>query len=93
MATAKVTMWVMVMVTRLAGNEKGKDEGGKGNGDDDGNSNGSGDKGDKGGSGGSSRRCCHHRHCRDGVTIRVTAAAIITAAMVAIVAAVAAATL
>ncbi len=35
MATAKGTRWVMAMVTRLAGNEEGKGEGGKGNGDDD----------------------------------------------------------
>ncbi len=34
MATAKATMWVMVMVTRLTGDEEGKGEGGKGNGDD-----------------------------------------------------------
>ncbi len=30
MATVKATRWVMVMVTRLAGNEEGKGEGGKG---------------------------------------------------------------
>ncbi len=37
MVTAKAMMWVMVMVTRLAGDEEGKGEGkgGKGNGDDD----------------------------------------------------------
>ncbi len=37
MTTAKTTTWVMVMVTRLAGYEegKGKDVGGKGNGNDD----------------------------------------------------------
>jgi hypothetical protein len=35
MATAKGTTWVMVMVTRLAGDEEGKGEGGKGDGDDD----------------------------------------------------------
>ena len=34
MATAKGRTWVMVMVTRLAGNEEGKGEGGKGDGDD-----------------------------------------------------------
>ncbi len=28
-------MWVMVMVTRLEGDEEGKGKGGKGNGDDD----------------------------------------------------------
>ena len=28
MATAKATTWVMVIVTRLAGNEEGKGEGG-----------------------------------------------------------------
>ncbi len=44
MVTAKATTWVMVMVTRLAGNKEGKGEGGKGNADDDGNSDGSGDK-------------------------------------------------
>ncbi len=33
MATAKATTWVMVMVTRLMGDEEGKDEGSKGNGD------------------------------------------------------------
>ena len=35
MVTAKATTWVMVMVTRLTGNEEGKGEGGKGDGDDD----------------------------------------------------------
>jgi hypothetical protein len=35
MATVKGTTWVMVMVTRLAGDEEGKGEGGKGDGDDD----------------------------------------------------------
>ena len=35
MATMTATMGVMVVVTRLAGNEEGKDEGGKGNGDGD----------------------------------------------------------
>jgi hypothetical protein len=35
METAKATTWVMVMVTRLTGNEEGKGEGGKGNADDD----------------------------------------------------------
>ena len=37
MATAKGTTWVMVMVTRLAGDEEGKGEGegSKGDGDDD----------------------------------------------------------
>ncbi len=35
MATAKATTWVMVMVTRLAGDEEGKDKGSKGDGDDD----------------------------------------------------------
>ncbi len=35
MVTAKATMWVMVMVTRLAGDEEGKGKGGKGNDDDD----------------------------------------------------------
>ncbi len=34
MATAKATTWVMVMVTRLTGDEEGKGEGGKGDGDD-----------------------------------------------------------
>ena len=34
MATAKGTTWVMVMVTRLAGDEEGKGESGKGDGDD-----------------------------------------------------------
>ncbi len=36
MATVKATTWVMVMVTRLAGDEEGKGEGegGKGDGDD-----------------------------------------------------------
>ncbi len=36
-AMAKVTAatWVMVMVTRLAGNKEGKGEGGKGNGEGD----------------------------------------------------------
>ncbi len=32
-AMATVTTWVMVMVTRLAGDEEGKGEGGKGDGD------------------------------------------------------------
>ncbi len=35
MATAKATTWVMVMVTRLTGDEECKGEGGKGDGDDD----------------------------------------------------------
>ncbi len=35
MATAKGMTWVMVMVTRLAGDEEGKGKGGKGDGDDD----------------------------------------------------------
>ena len=35
MATVTATMWVMAMVTRLAGNEEGKGEGGKGDGDVD----------------------------------------------------------
>jgi hypothetical protein len=35
MATAKATMWVMVMVTRLTGNKEGKSKGGKGDSDDD----------------------------------------------------------
>ena len=35
MATMTATMGGMVVVTRLAGNEEGKDEGGKGNGDGD----------------------------------------------------------
>ncbi len=35
MATAKVTTWVMVMVTRLTGNKEGKGKGGKGDGNDD----------------------------------------------------------
>jgi hypothetical protein len=35
MVTAKATMWVTVMVTRLAGDEEGKGKGSKGNGDDD----------------------------------------------------------
>jgi hypothetical protein len=35
MATAKATTWVMVMVTRLTGDEEGKGKGGKGDGDDD----------------------------------------------------------
>ncbi len=34
MTTAKATTWVMVMVTRLAGDEEDKGKGGKGNGDD-----------------------------------------------------------
>ncbi len=34
-AMAKATTWVMVMVTRLAGDEEGKGKGGKGDGDDD----------------------------------------------------------
>jgi len=35
MATATVKTWVMVMVTRLAGDEEGKGEGGKGDGNGD----------------------------------------------------------
>jgi len=35
MATVTARMWVMVMVTRLAGDEEGKGEGGKGDGDGD----------------------------------------------------------
>jgi len=35
MATVTATMWVMVMVIRLAGNKEGKCEGGKGEGDGD----------------------------------------------------------
>jgi len=35
MATATAKTWVMVMVTRLVGNEEGKCEGGKGDGDGD----------------------------------------------------------
>ena len=35
MATATVKTWVMVMVTRLAGDEEGKGEGGKGDGGGD----------------------------------------------------------
>jgi hypothetical protein len=35
MAIATSTTWVMVVVTRLAGNEEGKGEGGKGDGDSD----------------------------------------------------------
>ncbi len=35
MATTKVTTWVMVMVTRLAGDKEGKGKGGKGDGDED----------------------------------------------------------
>ncbi len=35
MATAKATTWVMVMVTRLAGDKESKGKGGKGDGDDD----------------------------------------------------------
>jgi hypothetical protein len=34
MATAKVTTWVMLMVTRMAGDKEGKGEGGKCDGDD-----------------------------------------------------------
>ncbi len=34
MATVKATTWLMVMVTRLAGNKEGKGKGGKGDGDD-----------------------------------------------------------
>jgi hypothetical protein len=34
MVMAKATMWVMVMVTRLAGGKEGKGKDGKGNGDD-----------------------------------------------------------
>jgi hypothetical protein len=37
MAKAKATTWVMMMVTRLAGDEEGKGEGGGGKGDGDGN--------------------------------------------------------
>ncbi len=36
MVMAKATTWVMVMVTRLAGNKEGKGEGSKGDADDDG---------------------------------------------------------
>jgi hypothetical protein len=32
-ATAKVTIWAMMMATRLVGDEEGKGEGGKGNDD------------------------------------------------------------
>jgi len=35
MAMVTATMWLMVMVTRLAGDEEGKGEGGKGDGDGD----------------------------------------------------------
>ena len=35
MATVMGTTWVMVMVTRLAGNKEGKGEGGKGDGNGD----------------------------------------------------------
>ena len=35
MATTTATTWVMVMVTRLAGDEEGKGEGGKGGGNGD----------------------------------------------------------
>jgi hypothetical protein len=35
MVKATATVWVMVMVTRLAGNEEGMGEGGKGDGDGD----------------------------------------------------------
>ncbi len=35
MVTAKATTWVILMVTRLAGDKEGKGEGGKGDGDDD----------------------------------------------------------
>jgi hypothetical protein len=35
MTTAKVTTWVMVMATRLAGNKEAKGEGGKDNGNGD----------------------------------------------------------
>jgi hypothetical protein len=35
MAMATVSTWMMVMVTKLAGDEEGKGEGGKGNGDSD----------------------------------------------------------
>jgi hypothetical protein len=51
-ATVKVTIWAMMMATRLVGDEEGKGEGGKG--DDDGNEGGrrgrgQGRQGDKGG--------------------------------------------
>jgi hypothetical protein len=36
MAMAKATTWVMLIVTRMAGDKEGKGKGGKGNGDDDG---------------------------------------------------------
>ena len=58
MAMVTATRWVMVMVTRLAGDKEGKGEGGKGDGDGDegggrrrGNGNGgkSGGDGDNGG--------------------------------------------
>ena len=35
MATVMAVMWLMAMVTRLAGDKEGKDEGGKGDGDGD----------------------------------------------------------
>jgi hypothetical protein len=49
---AKMVIWVMMMATRLVGNEEGKGKGGKGN--DDGNEGGRGGRGqgrqgDKGG--------------------------------------------
>ena len=54
MATVTVTTWVMVMVTRLAGDEEGKVEGGKGDGDGDdagGRQRGNGDGGKSDGNG------------------------------------------
>ena len=35
MATVMATMWLMAMVTRLAGDKEGKGKGGKGDGDGD----------------------------------------------------------
>jgi len=59
MATVPATMWVMVMVTRLAGDEEGKGEGDKGDGDGDegggqrrGNGNGGKSNGDDDNGGG-----------------------------------------
>ncbi len=54
MATVTATMWVMAMVTRLAGDEEGKGEGGKGDGDGDeggGRQRGNGDGGKSDGDG------------------------------------------
>ena len=54
MATVTVTTWLMVMVTRLAGDEEGKGEGGKGDGNGDeggGRRSGNGDGGKRDGDG------------------------------------------